>query len=398
MSTTKLNWKKKVIWGAIEDIYNTDPGLSAAVSGIEARNVSITPIKTKRVEQNIDVPYLGSLRELVVGEEMQIKFDIAIAGSGAAGTAPAVGKLLLACKRSETVLAVAVPGTAQAGNAASLTLAADASAVNDVYRNMEIIATAGTGVGQSAIIKSYNGTTKMAAFYESVTTPFDGTTVYSIPAQTVYAPIDDNDDSMTIYAYIDRAKFVMTGARGNVSYTIDPLKIAVFSFSFTALYGGYSDVVAMPSDTVYTAWKDPLAVSKTNTTGFKLHGFAANVYSYQVDDGHTVTHRDDMIGDEDVVIAARKSTGSVTIQQPLKAEHDFFAAARGEGNNGHPIEGAMTINHGTVAGNIVRFFQPAVTVGDPMPEEKSGGVTAIKMALSVLPVAPGGNDSLIIFK
>jgi hypothetical protein len=395
--STELNFDKKVVWAAVEATYKTDPGLTAAVSGIEARNVSIS-VKSKRVEQNIDQPYLGDLRELVVGTEVQIKFEIAVAGSGAAGTAPAYGKLNRACKRSETILAVAVAGNATAGGAGSLTLAAGASVTDDVYRNMQIRATGGTGSGQTAIIKSYNGTTKVATFYENVTTPFDATTVYSIDAQTVYAPVDEGDDSDTFYYYNDRLKFIILGARGNMSYTLDPLKIALFSYTFTGLWGGYSDVVAMPADTVYTAWKTPLGVNATNTIGFKLHGFTTNMYNYSIDDGHTVSHRDDIVGVEDVVIAARKSTGSVTIQKPLKAEHDFYAAAQGTGNNGKPIEGSMTVQHGTVAGEIVIFYQPAVTVGDPQDEKKSGGVTAIKMALGIKPVAPGGNDSIIIVK
>lgn len=398
MSGTVHNWKKKVIWFAIENIYKTDPGPSAAVSGIEARNVSFQPLKTKRVDQGVEQPYLGSLRELVVGTEMTLSFDIAIAGSGTEGVAPAYGPLMRACKRSETVLAAAVTGTAQAGSTTTLTLAAAASATDDVYRNMEIVATGGAGIGQRGIIKSYNGTTKVATLFEAVTTAFDVTTLYSIGAQVVYAPVDSGDDSGTFYIYIDRAKFIMLGSRGSVKRTLDPLKVPVFSFSFVALWGGYSDVAAMPANTVYTAWKQPLAVNATNTTGFALHGFSTNLYSYSVEDGAPPTHRDDMVGDEDVLISDRKMTGSVTIQKPLKAEHDFYAAAKGEGNNDQPIEGSMTITHGLTAGNIVRFYEPAVSVGDPSPEEKSGGVAAIKMALRIHPVSPGGNDSIIIVK
>jgi len=392
-----MSWKKKIVWVAIEAIYSIDPGLSAALNGVEVRNMSLTPLKMKKVEQNIEQPYLGSMRELTVGEEVQLKFDIAIAGSGAAGTAPAWGALMRMCKRSETVLAVAVAGTAQAGAVGSITLAVAASAVNDVYRNMEITATGGAGIGQTAIIASYDGATKIATFYEPVAIAFDVTSLYSIDAQTVYAPVDSGDDSGTFYAYIDRLKFTMLGTRGNVVRTLDPLKVPVFTFSFTGLWGGYSDVVAMPTNTVYTPWKVPLAVNSKNTSGFKLHGFATNMYSYSVDDGNQVVHRDDMVGVEDVVINDRKATGSVSIQMPLKAEHDFYADALGGTNNGQPIEGSMMLTHGNVAGNVVRFYEPAVTVSDPTPEDKNS-TAALRLTLRILPIAPGGNDSLIIVK
>lgn len=397
MSNVVLTWRKKLVWGAIETVYGTDPVPGAAADGIEVRNMTLTSLKLKKVDQGIVQPYLGATRELVVGQEMQLKFDVAIAGSGTAGVAPAYGKLMRACKHSETALAAAVTGTAQAGSVNSITLAAAASAVDNAYRNMEIIATGGAGSGQSAIIKSYNGTTKVATFYEAVATAFDVTTLYSIGAQVVYAPVDSGDDSIAFYAYIDRLKFVLLGCRGNVVRTLDPLKVPVFTFTFTGLWGGYSDQTAMPSGTVYTAWKTPLAVSAVNTTGFKLHGFATNLYNYSVDSGNQVVHRDDVVGIEDVQITDHIGVGSVTIQKPLKAEHDFYADALGTGNGSGPIEGSMTVSHGTVAGDIVRFYEPAVTVGEPTDTDKNG-VVAITMALRILPVDPGGNDSIIIVK
>lgn len=394
-ANTQLLWRKKVVWQKVETVYGQDSNPAAALNGIEVRNMSLTPLKLKKVDQNIEQPYLGNLRELVVGQEVQLKFDIAIAGSGAAGTAPAYGSLLRCCKRSEVALAVAVAGTAQAGTVNSITLAATASAANDTYRNMEISITAGAGNGQTAIIKSYNGTTKVATFYEAVAVALDITSQYSIGAQVVYAPVDGGDDSGTFYVYQDRLKFKMLGVRGNVARTLDPLKVPVFTFTFIGLWGGYTDEVAAPADTVFTAWKEPLGVNATHTTGFKLHGFATNLYTYSVDDGCQVVHRDDIVGVEDVVITDRKGTGNVSIQMPIKAEKDFFAAAGVGGTQ--PVEGSMTLTHGLVAGNIVRFYEPAVTVSDPTPEDKNG-TAALRMALRILPVAPGGNDSLIIVK
>jgi hypothetical protein len=138
-----------------------------------------------------------------------------------------------------------------------------------------------------------------------------------------------------------------------------------------------------------------MAVNATNTSGFKLHGFSTNLYNYSVDIGNTVTHRDDIIGVEDVIVSDRAGKGSVTIQMPLKAEHDFYADSGVGGNQ--PAEGSMHLQHGTAAGNIVEFYEPAVTVGDPAPTNKNG-TAAITMALMILPVAPGGNDSLIIVR
>ena len=391
----QLFWKKKIVFCGIETIYKTDPVLTGALNGIEVRNMSLTPLKLKKVEQNIEQSYLGQMRELVVGQEVQLKFDVAIAGSGTPGVRPAWGVLMRMCKRSETVLAAAVVGTATAGSASSLTLAVGASAVDDAYRCFEITATGGTGAGQTAIIASYVGATKVATFFEPVAIPFDVTTVYAVDAQVVYAPVDTGDDSGTFYAFLDSLKFIILGARGDVDRTLDPLKVPVFTFTFTGLWGGYSDQVSMPAGTVFSAWKIPQAVNAVNTTGFSLHGFAANMYSYNVKDGNQVVHRDDMVGVEDVVITDRKPTGTVVIQMPLKAEHDYYADAIGSGNNNQPVEGSMMLTHGTGAGNMVRFYEPAVTVSDPTPSDKNGTI-ALSMALRINPVGNGRNDSIII--
>lgn len=79
-------------------------------------------------------------------------------------------------------------GTAQAGAASTITLAAGASATNNIYsaanRNDWIWITSGTGAGQVRRITAYNGTTKVATVDAAwVTTP-DSTSVYEVGTRT----------------------------------------------------------------------------------------------------------------------------------------------------------------------------------------------------------------------
>lgn len=73
-----------------------------------------------------------------------------------------------------------VTGTAQAGAATTITLAASASALNDVYNNYTVYITSGTGVGQSRIINDYVGSTKVATVSVAWDTNPDATSVYSL--------------------------------------------------------------------------------------------------------------------------------------------------------------------------------------------------------------------------
>ena len=73
-------------------------------------------------------------------------------------------------------------GTAQAGTANSITLAAGESAVSDIYPINYIVITAGTGAGETRIITEYDGTTKVARVNRQWLTTPDATSEYTILA------------------------------------------------------------------------------------------------------------------------------------------------------------------------------------------------------------------------
>lgn len=73
-------------------------------------------------------------------------------------------------------------GTAQAGGASTITLDSGASGTNNLYQNQIVVLTGGTGAGQSAIIASYVGSTKIATTNGTWATNPDSTTVFVIYA------------------------------------------------------------------------------------------------------------------------------------------------------------------------------------------------------------------------
>lgn len=74
-------------------------------------------------------------------------------------------------------------GTAQAGGSTTITLDAGASATNNLYQNETIWIRSGTGAGQSNIIASYVGSTKVATVATAWATNPDNTSVFSIISQ-----------------------------------------------------------------------------------------------------------------------------------------------------------------------------------------------------------------------
>ena len=71
-------------------------------------------------------------------------------------------------------------GTAQAGAASTITLAAGAAAQNEFYRYMTVHIHQGTGAGQKRTISGYVGATKVATVSANWTTLPDNTSVYSV--------------------------------------------------------------------------------------------------------------------------------------------------------------------------------------------------------------------------
>lgn len=98
-------WKNKAILIRGETSYDTDPTPTGAANWIEARNVSLTPMDADKVDRNIELPYMGSAGSVIVSVWGKLSFDVAMAGSGAAGVAPKWAPLLMACGMSETIAA-----------------------------------------------------------------------------------------------------------------------------------------------------------------------------------------------------------------------------------------------------------------------------------------------------
>ncbi len=106
-------------------------------------------------------------------------------------------------------------GTAQAGSTTTITLDTGASGVNSVYNGNTISITGGTGVGQSAIISGYVGSTNVATIYGTWATAPDSTSTFSILAP----------NSLSTFSQVGLA-----AAGGSTSITFDSGAVATTSY------------------------------------------------------------------------------------------------------------------------------------------------------------------------
>jgi hypothetical protein len=93
--------RKTAILAKVEATYGVDPVPVAATDAMLVSNVNITPLNVNNVDRDLVRGYLGGSEQLAGTSYVQVTFDVELAGSLSAGTAPAWGPLLRACGFAE---------------------------------------------------------------------------------------------------------------------------------------------------------------------------------------------------------------------------------------------------------------------------------------------------------
>ena len=378
--------RRRTILAKIETTYGTDPIPTGAANAMLVRNLNPVPQNVNLVSRDMIRPYFGNSDKLPGTLYAGIDFEVELAGSGTAGTAPAWGVLMRACGFSETLNATPITGTAQAGGSTTtIKLAAGASAVDGFYNGMPITITAGTDIGQSGVIVGYVGSTKVATLANPFTTATDATSAYSIGACAVYRPISTSFESCTLYFNVDGVLHELNGSRGTVSFDLNANAIPIAKFKFIGIYVPVLDS-ASPAVTL-SAWMQPLACNKANTPSFGLYGYNTGTLSQlTLDAGITTVFRQLIGGTQQALITDRQAVGQVTIEAVTIATKDWWTAIANATN------GTLQITHGTVTGNIVQVSAPKVQRTSPSYQDLQG-VAMLQASLQLLP-STLGNDEL----
>lgn len=207
--------------------------------------------------------------------------------------------------------------------------------------------------------------------------------VISAGVSVVYSPVSDAFESGTVYFNADGVRHILVGCRGSISASFEAKKIPTFKVSLIGLLGAITDT-ALPATTL-TAWKKPVVVSKDNTT-LAVHGVSPPAESFAFDLGQKVEPRL-LIGSETIEITDRSATGTAVVEAQALATIDWFGKALARTRD------ALSLVHGTTAGNIVQIDAPKVEIGKPAAGN-SQGILTYSLPLAFVPNA--GNDELTI--
>lgn len=158
--------RKRLILAKAESTYGTDSS-PAGTDAVLVRNLDITPLSGELVGRDLIRPFLGNFDQLIARTSVAISFEVELAGSGTAGTAPRYGAILKACGMSETTVA-----------STSVTYAPVSSSFSSVtiYFNVDGVLHKLTGC---------RGTVTMSCAVGQIPTfKFDMTGVYNAPTDT----------------------------------------------------------------------------------------------------------------------------------------------------------------------------------------------------------------------
>jgi hypothetical protein len=115
---------KQALLAKVETTYATDALPTGAANAILVSGVKITPLVQTAIDRKVIIPYLGGMGKITVDAHVELSFDVELAASGIAGTAPGWGVLLKGCAMAEVISAgVSVAYSPVSSGEQSLTLA-----------------------------------------------------------------------------------------------------------------------------------------------------------------------------------------------------------------------------------------------------------------------------------
>ena len=257
--------RKRLIRVKKESTYGTD-ATPVGTDALLVRNLEITPVEADVISRDLIRGWLGNSPQLLANTRVSITFQVELAGSGTAGTAPRYGSILQACGMSETIVAstsVSYAPVSSAFSSASIYL--DNDGIRHILTGCRGSFTLTGEVGQIPTIDF-----TMVGCYNAPTDSAAPSTTYSAQASPLIFK-QGNTSAFSFFSY--------SGCLQSVSFDMANETV------YRELVGCSKEVLITnraPSGTVMIeapalATKDYFALSQTETTGNLtfLHGTTA---------------------------------------------------------------------------------------------------------------------------
>ena len=395
---TALLIRNSFLLAKTETDYGVLGSAIASTDAVKIVSMEVNPITGTRVQRSLIKGFLGADRQPLTNEHVAVTITFEWGGSGVAATAPRFSPLLLAAGMNLAAVAE-ITGTPTAGGTNTLTLASISSnPASDAYLGFPIEITAGLGAGSKGVIATHDGATRVVTVTPSTATfNTDATSVYKIPALSLYQPISTfgTGSSCTLVAVKDQNVHRIEGFRGSPALA-GPLN-GYGTFTITGV-GRYVTPTAKASEAfVYSNQAEAVPMTPKHTRALRFQGFNPCSEGFTFDWGLSSTFRSLIGCDPTARITDRPNpNGTLTIENPRVATKDFFTAAA---DNSGASDGPFMVQQGTVATQSSIFLCPKVQISGDLSFSDSDGIDMLQVPFTALPKAAAGNDEtrLIFF-
>ena len=205
--------RKRTILAKTEVTYGVDPTPTGVANAILVRNLNITPLNAELVSRDLVRPYLGASEQLIASSYVTVEFEVEMAGSGTAGTAPAYGPLLLAC---------GMAATTQAGVSVTYAPVSASFGSATIYYNVDGVLHKVTGARGNVEMQIEVG--QIPVFRFTFTGLYNAPTDTAAPAvtytafQTPQAANSDNTSAFSLYSYSGALQSLNVNLNNAVTY------------------------------------------------------------------------------------------------------------------------------------------------------------------------------------
>lgn len=205
----------------------------------------------------------------------------------------------------------------------------------------------------------------------------------TITASTSVAfnPISAGEESVTFVANEDGLQRRMLGSRGNMKWMFAEGKVPRCRVELMGLYSTPSDQ-SSPSITLPVLQK-PVGFNRSNTV-ITIGGYTLKCMSAEVNEGRTHEYRN-MAGAEDIVPVDCLPTAVLKFEMPTVAQKNLASELE------TTARGALSIAHGTVAGNRFTLAAARAELTD-MKQEKDRGILVVTATYKLRPSAAGSDQ------
>ena len=99
-----LRQSQRILLAKAESSYGTDPTPTGSANSILCRSIDLTPLSATQVSRDLVRGYMGNYETILADQHVMVTFEVEMAASGTAGTAPAFSNLLLSCGTAITTV------------------------------------------------------------------------------------------------------------------------------------------------------------------------------------------------------------------------------------------------------------------------------------------------------